>query len=147
MTESKSAQPDESDQGTAKSAPESDGGEAGDSERKAFGMVIDSLLRVCRNAQYMLDRDDLWVMRKNASADEVMDVVFESVRACEQEYHRWRQATPPRKPKDGSPHPLGAVAELLAAKTLATFGGSEAVQDLSKWMHKADSRFARRTGR
>jgi hypothetical protein len=147
MTESTSAQPDESDprQGAAKSAPESDGGEAGDHERKVFGMIVDSVLRVCTNAQYMLDRDDLWVVRKDASVNEVMDVVFDSVRDCEQEYRRWRQGVSPRKPKDGNPpHPLGAVAELLAAKTLATFGGSEAVQDLSKWMHKANSR---RTGR
>lgn len=41
-------------------------------------------------------------------------------------------------PSPPSLHPLGAIAEHLAAKTIASFGGRGAVQDLRKWMLRAE---------
>lgn len=142
MTEPKDGRPrrPRQQQELANAPREGDDDRSSDSERKVFDIVIGSLLRVCTNAQNILDRDERWHVRKKASVDEVMDVVFDSVRDCEQEYRRWRKAAPEKG--EGSPHPLGAVAELLAAKTLATFGGTEAVKDLSKWMRKAESKFS-----
>lgn len=122
--------------------PEGDDGRHSQSERKTFGKLIGSLLRICTNAEHMLERDERWHVRKNASANDVLDTVFDSMRDCEQEYRRWRTAAPEKKVN--SPHPLGAVAELLVAKTLATVGGEEAVKDLSKWTRKAESKFAGR---
>ena len=118
--------------------------EHGPGGRKALNTAIDSLLRICANAQSMVDRDERWRVRKGAKADEVIDMVFDSVRDCEHEFRRTREHAAPKK-DDKSPHPLGAVAELLVAKTLATFAGQEAVQDISKWMRKAEKKMAERS--
>lgn len=141
MTEPKDGQSGRTgqQQAPADTARPSDDDFSGESERKAFSIVIDSLLRICTNAQNIIDRDERWQVGKKASANEVMDVVFDSVRDCEQEYRRWRAAAPK---KGEGPHPLGAVAELLVAKTIATFGGTEAVQDLSKWTRKAEAKLS-----
>lgn len=121
------------------------------SGRAAVNGLLGSFRRICLRAQDMLDRDDRWRVRENASADEVIDVVFDSVRESDREYRRWRNGDAPAQPESllaesiRSPHPLGAVAEQLVAKTLATFAGREAVQDLSKWTTRAESKIARRT--
>lgn len=110
--------------------------------RKGANGFLASIQRICGVAERMLAKDERWKMRKDANADDVLDVVFTSVRDCEQEYRGWRDDRKAGR-DDLSPHPFGVVAEQLAAKTIATFGGAEAVKDLRKWSSRAEAKFVR----
>lgn len=109
--------------------------------REGANGFLGSIQRICRTAERMLADNDLWRMRKGANADDMLGVVFDSVRDCEQEY-RNSDREKRRGTGEVSPHPFGVVAEHLAAKTIATFGGAEAVQDLRKWTLRAETKFA-----
>lgn len=110
--------------------------------RKGANGFLASIQRICGVAERMLAKDERWTMRKGANADDVLNVVFTSVRDCEQEYRGWREDKQAGR-DDVSPHPFGVIAEQLAAKTIATFGGAEAVQDLRKWTSRAEAKFVR----
>lgn len=111
--------------------------------RRTVNGLLGSIFRICRRARGMVARDDRWQVREGAGAEDYLKVVFGSVRDCEVEYQRWRGDRDDGRP-DVNPHVVGMLAEQLLAKSLATFGGREAVEDICKWTERADASLARR---
>lgn len=103
--------------------------------------LLDSFQRICRAADGMIARDDVWKPGDADGADRFADTVIEATSASGETFRRWR-APGETGDAEASPHPLGAVAEFLVARTIASFGGEKAVHELARWTRDTESRLA-----
>lgn len=107
----------------------------------AARVLLDSFHRICRAGEDMIARDELWKSEGAEGGERFTDAVLDSAAESGERYRRWRKPEQDETEADtGSPHPLGAVAEFLVAKTIASFGGEKAVKELGRWTRDTESR-------
>lgn len=103
--------------------------------------LLDSFHRICRTAEGMLSGDGRQPVTREQGTDGAVDAVLDTVGECETEYRRWHSQKDAGQ-EGVSPHPAGAIAEHLVARTIAAFGGADAVKSLEDWTLKTESRLA-----